>query len=287
MAGIGMSWSCWTRVVLMASVAVACGPVVTTNDGAEGAGSESGAESAESGATSSSPGCTETMEQACRCPDMRMGTRYCQPNGEFGACNCPPPSSTGEVSTTGFSASTSGASSESSSSGEPFVPPPCLPLDQPCDGPVRVETNADVIEAAACSRIAGSLVVRSGVTDLSPMACLQELSNQLYVEGVDMPSLAGLSSLRRVEGELEIGWTTLGALDLEALVYVDTLSLYENEELETLGMPNLELIESGFAANDNPLLSTCELEALAENVLGPEALAFYINNLDDGCPSSR
>lgn len=219
---------------------------------------------------------------------MARGTRSCEPSGEFGPCVCEPAGTTEAFGSTGSEGSSeTGVAASSSSTGvePPFEPVPCLPLDEPCNGPVRLETNDDVVEAAACSRVAGSLLVYGGVTDLSPLACLRELGNQFYVEGVDIQSLSGLSNLERVEGELEVGWTGLTSLGLESLVYVDSLSLYENDDLVTLDLPNLELIEGGMDVHHNPLLSTCELEWLAQEILSPKGSAQYAYNADDGCPS--
>lgn len=274
--------------LICAAAVVACGPIIATED-AGGTGSAGTTEPTSLGEASSTPECTSAVEQDCWCPAMARGTKYCEPSGQFGPCVCEPAATTDALGSTGGEGSSeTGAAASSSSTGSepPFEPVPCLPLDEPCNGPVRLETNADVVEAAACSRVAGSLIIYGGVTDLSPLACLRELGNQLYVEGVDIRSLSGLSNLERVEGELEVGWTGLTTLGLESLVYVNYLSLYENDDLVTLDLPNLELIEGGLGAHYNPLLSTCELESLAQEVVSPTGSAQYAYNAEDGCPST-
>ncbi len=279
--------ACLATSLTFAAALAGCSPLISVEEG-ESMSSADMPQPTSSGAGSAGPECTPNVEQECWCPAMARGTKFCEPGGEFGPCICEPVGTTGEVADTSSDGSTStgGTTSDSSTGSEPpFEPVPCLPLREPCNGPIRLETNADVVEVAACSRIAGSLRIEPGVTDLTPLACLRELSNSLFVSGVDMPSLAGLSQLERIEGELSVGWTGLAALDLGSLDYINHLSLDANDSLVTLGLPSLQLIEGGMAAFHNPLLPTCELESLAEDVLGPTGSVQYFDNGEDGCAS--
>lgn len=159
-------------------------------------------------------------------------------------------------------------------------------MDEPCPGDVSVQTNAEVEAIAACSRIEGTLQIRVGVTDLSPLTCLRELGNQLYMESVDVPNLAALSNLQHIEGELEVLYTQMTALSLPSLESVGYFSLYQNNEMLTLDVPNLTTISGDLDVHDNVQLSTCEVASLVEEALSPMATAFYDGNADD-CPSSE
>lgn len=278
---------CLATSLTFAAAGLGCRPLISVEEGESMASSDT-PQPTSSGAGWAGPECTPNVEQDCWCPAMARGTKYCQPGGEFGPCVCEPVGTTGEVAGTSSDGSTStGDTTSDSSTGSepPFEPVPCLPLDEPCDGPVRVETNTDAVAAAACSRIAGSLRIEPGVTNLTPLACLREIGNGLFVSGVDMPNLAGLDHLERIEGELSVGWTALEALDLGSLKYINHMSLDANDSMVTLGLPNLELIEGGLAAFHNPLLPTCELQSLAEGVLSPTGSVQYFDNGEDGCAS--
>lgn len=294
-------WQSWPLALLCTAALGACGPIVAAEEAANTADSSNvvgmtAPEPAAPDAPTPAPDCALEEQLPCTCPDGLAGLTTCESEGGFGDCECDSGGSSGGVESTGgavseTSATTgwgeSGNGGESTGSTTSGAPSRCLPLDQPCPGDVDAYTNADIEAAAACSRIEGSLVIYGGVTDLSPLSCLRELGNQLYMEGVDVPSLAGLSNLQHIEGELELLWTRATVLDLEALESVGYFSLYQNEQLLTLGLPNLDAIHGGLDVHDNSQLSTCEVAALAEHAALPGAVVFYDGNADDGCPSSE
>ncbi len=280
--------------LLCTTVVVACGPVVAVEDANDAA---AGAHAV--GMTTSGPsapdgdplpmGCAPGEQTACACPTMGNGTAQCDAEGAFGPCLCGSAETNGaEVSTGGFESegtSWDGSGSSTAASSTSGGPVTCLPLEEPCPDDIFVETNAQVEAIAACSRIEGSLFISAGVTDLSPLSCLRELGNQLYLESVNVPSLSALSNLQRIEGELEVLYTGMTALDLESLEYVEYFSLYQNNQMETLGVPNLATVADTLDVHDNPMLSTCEIETLVEEALSPMGTAFYDGNADDGCAS--
>lgn len=127
-------------------------------------------------------------------------------------------------------------------------------------GDVEVRTDADVALLDGYESIQGSVGVFEGVTDLSPLHALEEITGSLRIEDTTtLPSLAGLESLRIIGADLGIRGSTLVSLDgLNGLSAVEGLVIEDTESLQ-----DLSALAAVSGLSRNLVLTNSNLESLA------------------------
>jgi hypothetical protein len=167
---------------------------------------------------------------------------------------------------------------------EPEPEPNCLPTDQPHVGSVTLSSNADVEALAGYSVVQGNIGVLWGVTDLSGLTCLTEVTGGFWIVDNNVASLAPLANLVEVGGELEIGMThVLAEIMLPALAEVGTLSVYNNDILTNLELPQLATIQANAEVDDNLELPTCDVTTVRDALTYQGGMFYISNNLPGEC----
>jgi hypothetical protein len=167
---------------------------------------------------------------------------------------------------------------------EPEPEPTCLPTDQPHLGSVTLSNNADVEALAGYSVVQGNIGVHWGVTDLSGLTCLTEVTGGFWIVDNNVASLAPLANLVEVGGELEIGMThVLAEIMLPALAEVGTLSVYNNDILTNLELPQLATIQANAEVDDNLELPTCDVTTVRDALTYQGGMFYISNNLPGEC----
>ncbi|MEL6181351.1 MAG: hypothetical protein AAFS10_20505, partial [Myxococcota bacterium] len=92
-----------------------------------------------------------------------------------------------------------------------------------------------------------------------------------------------LPALERVSQNLEFERNAATALCFERLIEVgETLFIARNEALSTLSMPSLTRVRSAFLVQNNHLLSSCDVDAILEQLVGFDgALGVEGNRVED------
>ncbi len=164
----------------------------------------------------------------------------------------------------------------------PDLPPgeTCLPEDLPCEGFFELSTDAQVESVGTCSVILGTLIIVGEVTTVEPLSCLREVSESFVIEFAPLQSTAGLEALEVVDvfGAVGSPLTSFGTPNLQQ---ARVLFAEQNKQLTSLDFPSLTTISEALAINFNPLLPSCDVEALYEQTSPPELLCE--NNLLDAC----
>ncbi len=103
-------------------------------------------------------------------------------------------------------------------------------------GDVELRTDADVALLEGYEVIQGSVGLLEGVTDLSALYALEEITGSLRIEDTTtLPSLAGLEALAIIGVDLGIRGSTLTGLSgLDALVSVEGLTIEDTEQLQDI-----------------------------------------------------
>jgi hypothetical protein len=167
---------------------------------------------------------------------------------------------------------------------EPEPEPTCLPTDQPHLGSVTLSNNADVEALAGYSVVQGNIGVHWGVTDLSGLTCLTEVTGGFWIVDNNVASLSPLANLVEVGGELEIGMThVLAEIMLPALAEVGTLSVYNNDILTNLELPQLATIQANAEVDDNLELPTCDVTTVRDALTYQGGMFYISNNLPGEC----
>ena len=111
---------------------------------------------------------------------------------------------------------------------------------------------------------------------------LPALEHANALTALELPALQSWTwpSLATVGGEVRVEATGLGELGLYALSEAGSLTVRDNGDLEALGLESAQF-EGLVRVTGNPALSTCEVEAWADE-LG-HAAVLCGGNLDDGC----
>jgi len=113
-----------------------------------------------------------------------------------------PGSATGTAGTSGAPATVQGTAG---TSGAPTTPLPCPPLVKTAEK-LSLATQADVEALKGVGKVEGSIRITGEVTDLSPLACLAEVTGDFAVfEAKQLTNLDGLQNLRTIGGDLIIG----------------------------------------------------------------------------------
>ena len=134
-------------------------------------------------------------------------------------------------------------------------------------GDVEVRTDADVAILEGYEVIQGSLGVFEGVTDLSALHALEEVTGSLRIEDTTtLPSLAGLEKVAVIGVDLGIRGSTLTSLDgLDALASVEGLSIEDTENLQDLSaLANVQGLSRNLVVTNSNLESLAGLDGLTE-----------------------
>lgn len=139
------------------------------------------------------------------------------------------------------------------------------------------------------SSIEGNLIISSNstLTNLIGLNSITSIGNQLVIDNNDaLTSLEGLNALTSVEGpsihinnnDALINLDGLNALtSLNGFLYLDG----NNSLISLMGLNGLASI-SGLHVSNNPVLSTCEIQAICEYLAIPSHTAFISGNAT-GC----
>jgi len=134
-------------------------------------------------------------------------------------------------------------------------------------GDVELRTDADVELLEGYEVIQGSLGVFEGVTDLSPLHALEEITGSLRIEDTTtLPSLAGLDSVAHIGADLGIRGSTLTSLTgLGALTSLEGLSIEDTEHLQDLSaLASVPGFSRNLVVTNSTLESLAGLDGLTE-----------------------
>ena len=132
-----------------------------------------------------------------------------------------------------------------------------IDVDGQCSGNITLSTQ-EAVDDFNCALFEGNLTISGAeITNLNGLSELQEVTGALVIQNTGLANFNGLGVLRRVGTNLFIG---------------------QNEHLETVNLPNLELTDRGYLRiENNPLLETLsfpELERIGFNYTS----SFYTNS---------
>jgi hypothetical protein len=169
-----------------------------------------------------------------------------------------------------------------SDEGEPE--PVCLPTDQPYIGNLYLDSNDDVEVLAGYSVVEGNIKVLWGVTDLSALTCLTETTGAIWIVDNQVASLEPLANLVTVGAELELGMLhVLTDITLPSLEQVGWLSVYMNENLTNLDMPQLDGVNGVAEIGDNLNLPTCDVTTIRDALTYLGEMFYIGENGQDEC----
>lgn len=124
------------------------------------------------------------------------------------------------------------------------------------------DADAEVETLEGCTVVTGNLIIQyDGVTDLAPLACLEEVQGNLWLYDSDiLAGLDGLGNLAEVGGQLDITGCD-GIADLDGLASLQTvgadLIVDTNEGLEQIsGLANLVYVGGSLQVLDNDALAS-------------------------------